>query len=489
MIFKKIDQFSEYFLWGGATAANQIEGGFSEGGKGISVADCYSFDKNLPRAKWSDQWHKMTNEQIEKALNNGSDYYFPKREAIDFFHQYKEDIKLFSEMGFKCYRMSIAWTRIFPNGDEIEPNEAGLEFYRNVFKELKKYNIEPIVTISHYEMPLNLTLKYGGWKNRKVIDFFVHYSKVLFSHFGQDVNYWMAFNEINSILKHPFTSAGIIEEDNDNLTNDVFQAAHHQFVASALTTKYLKEVNANASMGTMISYQLPIAYSCDPKDVQATVELQRETLFFSDVQVRGYYPSYTSRWFNEMNVNIDIYEGDLEILEEGKVDYVSFSYYMTTAVSSKPDEFEKVEGNLLVKGVKNPYLKTSEWGWQIDPQGIRVAANQLYDRYQLPILIAENGLGAIDKVEANLIKDNYRIDYLKDHLKQVKEAIKDGVDIFGYTAWGCIDIVSASTSQMTKRYGFIYVDIDDEGHGTKNRIKKESFYWYKNIIESNGKTL
>lgn len=489
MISELKKEMPEGFLWGGATAANQIEGGFSEGGKGISVADCYSFDKNLPRENWSDQWHEMTSKQIERALNEGDKHYFPKRTGINFYQNYKEDIRLFAEMGFKCYRMSIAWTRIFPNGDEAEPNQAGLDFYTNVFEELKKYDIEPIVTISHYEMPLALSINYGGWTNRKLIGFFEKYSEVLFKNFGKYVKYWMAFNEINSILKHPFTSAGILEENNQNLKTEVYQAAHHQFVASAAVTKKLREMYPNSKMGCMISYQLPIAYSCNPSDVQAAVDLQRETLFFSDVQVRGEYPAYTARWFDDIGVSLETEDEDWAVLKEGTVDYVSFSYYMTTAVSSEPDKFEKVAGNLLVKGVKNPYLAISDWGWQIDPQGIRVAANQLYDRYQLPILVAENGVGALDKVENGEIHDDYRIEYLNAHLKQLKEAVKDGVDVFGYTAWGCIDIVSASTSQMSKRYGFIYVDLDDEGKGTNRRIKKDSFNWYKDVIKTNGKII
>lgn len=489
MTLRYSESIPDEFLWGGATAANQTEGGFHEGGKGYSVADCYSFDSELPREKWSDQWHKMTKAQIDRAVVEGEQHYFPKRHGIDFYHNYKEDIELLSEMGFKCYRMSIAWTRIFPKGDESEPNASGLNFYKNIFEELKKHKIEPIVTISHYEMPLHLSLEYGGWTNRKVIPLFTKYVETLFSHFGEYVNYWMGFNEINSILKHPFTSAGIIEEGNQNIQQDVFQAAHHQFIASALITKKLKEMYPNSKMGTMISYQMPVPYSCRPEDIQATVDLQRETLFFSDVQVRGSYPAYTARWFSEMEIELTVEPEDYQILREGTVDYVSFSYYMTTAVSCNPDEHEKVEGNLLVKGVKNPYLTTSDWGWQIDPQGIRVAANQLYDRYQLPILIAENGIGALDKVEDGKIHDDYRINYLKEHLKQMKEAIKDGVDIFGYTAWGCIDSVSASTSQMSKRYGFIYVDLDDEGKGTKKRIKKDSFYWYQEVITKNGNQL
>ncbi|PLS35302.1 6-phospho-beta-glucosidase [Carnobacterium maltaromaticum] len=481
--------FPEGFLWGGATAANQIEGGLTDS-KGLSVSDCYSFDSKLPMSEWSKQWKEMTHDQVKEALNEDSELYFPKRKGIDFYHYFKEDIKLFAEMGFKTYRMSIAWSRIFPNGDELEPNEKGLEFYDCVFDELIKYKIEPIVTISHYEMPLNLVVEYGGWTNRKLIDFFVNYSKCLFVRYKEKVKYWMTFNEINSVTKHPFTSVGVIEEGNPNLMQDIYQSAHHQFVAGALATQLCHEIIPDSKMGCMISYQMPIPYSCNPDDVQLSVEEQRKTLFFSDVQMRGYYPAYTARMFRQLGVNLIVKDGDSAILKNNPADYLGFSYYMSTASSSEPEKFDTVQGNLLNNGVKNPFLSVTEWGWQVDPKSFRVSLNQLYDLYQKPILVAENGLGAIDTVgNDNKINDSYRIEYLKNHISEMKEAIKDGVDILGYTSWGCIDCISASTSQISKRYGFIYVDMDDEGNGTLERMKKDSFYWYKKVIETNGEIL
>ncbi len=482
--------FPDNFLWGGATAANQVEGGSNEGGKGLSVADCYSFDSSMPKEHWSDQWKMMTHEQVRKAQDPDSGLYFPKRVGVDFYHHYKEDIALFAEMGFKCYRMSVAWTRIFPNGDEAEPNEEGLKFYEDVFDELLKYGIEPIVTISHYEMPLYLAVKYNGWTDRRLIDLYVRYAEALFRRYKDKVKYWMTFNEVNSIVRHAFTSIGVIEEGNDNLLQDEFQSAHHQFVASAIATKKCHEIIPGAKVGCMISYQMPIPYSCDPDDVQRCVDLQRQTLFFSDVQARGYYPSYTARWFDSMGITLDIRDGDEEVMRENTVDYVSFSYYMSTAASAHPERYDKVQGNLLTNGVKNPYLGISEWGWQIDPRNLRTAINQLYDRYQKPILVAENGLGAVDRIEEDgSINDAYRIEYLKDHIEQMREAVIDGAELFGYTEWGCIDLVSASTSQVSKRYGFIYVDLDDDGNGTFSRRKKRSFDWYKKVIQTNGSDL
>jgi len=490
MDFTVKKSFPENFLWGGATAANQIEGGFNVNGKGISVSDCYSFDSLMSKEHWSDQFKRMTHVQVNEALNQDSRLYFPKRKGIDFYGRYKEDVKLFAEMGFRCYRMSIAWTRIFPNGDEKEPNAEGLAFYDKVFDELLKYGIEPVVTISHYEIPLHLTLEYGGWTNRKIVDFFVRYAKCLFERYKGKVKYWMTFNEINSVVKHPFISIGVIEEGNQHLIQAVFQGAHHQFIAGALATNYCHEIIPEAKMGCMISYQMPIPYSCDPDDIQCAMDEQRKTLFFSDVQVRGSYPSYAARMFKKMGVKVLVEEKDEEILSNNTADYIACSYYMSTAASAHPEKFNKVQGNLLNNGVKNPYLNCTEWGWQIDSKNLRVALNQLNDRYQKPVFIAENGLGAIDKIEEDgTIQDDYRINYIRDHLLQVKEAIKDGVDVFGYTTWGCIDCISASTSQISKRYGLIYVDLDDDGNGTMKRSKKKSFYWYKQMIETNGEKL
>ncbi len=483
------DTFPKNFLWGGATAANQVEGGWNEGGKGMSVADCYSFDPALPKENWGDQWKHLKEAYIMEALDPSSSRFYPKRYGSDFYHHWKEDIRLFAEMGFRAYRMSVAWSRIFPRGDEEEPNEAGLMFYDQIFDELKKYSIEPIVTISHYEMPLALALEYGGWKDRRVIEFYVRYANVLFRRYGDRVKYWMTFNEINSNLRHPFVSLGIITEQSENPVQDIFQASHHQFVASAMVTRDCHNMYPDAMVGCMISYQMPTPYSCDPDDLQRCMEEQRNALFFSDVQANGRYPDYAARMLKERGAEIVMEPGDEEIIAAYPVDYVSFSYYMTMCVSAHPERHEGVGGNLF-SATKNPYLESSEWGWQIDPKDLRVALNQLNDRYHKPIMIAENGLGAVDVIsEDSKIHDPYRIDYLRAHIEQMKEAIKDGVDLIGYTMWGCIDIVSASTSQMSKRYGFIYVDADDLGNGTYCRIKKDSFDWYAKVISSNGEIL
>ena len=462
--------FKEGFLWGGALSANQCEGAYLKDGKGLSVADV------LPGG------------MISEVINppNGK---FPSHEAIDFYHRYKEDIKLFAEMGFKCLRMSIAWTRIFPNGDDESPNEEGLRFYDDVFNELLKYNIEPVVTLSHYEMPLNLVDKYGGWKNRKLIGFFEKYAKVVFERYKEKVKYWITFNEMNTILHMTFIGGGITFKDEDNRREIIYQSIHNQFVANAKVTKLCHEINKDSLIGCMINYGCIYPMACRPLDSMEALEMDRKTLFFTDVLVRGYYPSYIKRFFKENNINIKLEEDDLSLIKENTVDYIGISYYMSRVASSNKEDKEMANGNIF-KMLKNPYLEASEWGWQIDPVGLRYSLNTLYDRYQKPIFIVENGLGAIDTInEEGEINDDYRIGYLREHISALKEAISDGVDVIGYTSWGPIDIVSASTGELKKRYGFIYVDKDDDGNGTLERRKKKSFYWYKKVIESNGEIL
>ncbi|XOJ03126.1 6-phospho-beta-glucosidase [Paenibacillus polymyxa] len=462
--------FPENFLWGGAVAANQVEGAYLEDGKGLSTADV------LP--------HGITGPILEVPKGK-----YPSHEAIDFYHRYQEDIALFAEMGFRCFRTSIAWSRIFPEGDEALPNEEGLQFYERLIDELLKYNIEPVITISHYEMPLGLSKKYGGWRSRKIIRFYERYAKVLFERFKGKVKYWMTFNEINILAHYPFTGGGIIAREGENKKQLQYQAAHHQFIASALAVKACHEVMPEAQIGCMLAYIPAYPLTSAPEDVFAALQGEREILMFGDVQARGGYPSYAAQFFKENDVVLETEAGDDDILKSYPVDYIGFSYYMSRAVSANPDGKETTAGNLF-GGVKNPYLPSSEWGWQIDPLGLRIALNLLYDRYRKPLFIVENGLGAIDKVEANdVINDDYRIDYLREHLLQVSKAIQDGVDLMGYTSWGPIDLISASTGEMKKRYGYIYVDKDNAGQGTLRRIRKKSFNWYKKVIESNGSDL
>ncbi|ASA23307.1 6-phospho-beta-glucosidase [Paenibacillus donghaensis] len=467
--------FPEHFLWGGATAANQIEGAYLTDGKGLSTADVVtSGSRSVPR-------------ELTYTVQEGKQY--PSHEAIDFYHRYKEDIALFAEMGFKCFRLSINWARIYPRGDEEIPNEAGLAFYEHVFDECLKYGIEPVVTISHYETPLHLALEYGGWSNRKLIEFYERYCATLFKRYHNKVKYWMTFNEINVICFHPWYAGGIGDlRAKDG--QEEYQAAHHQFIASAKVVQLARSINPQMQIGMMIAYSPVYAETCNPVEVQMAAEAMQRRHFYLDVQCRGQYPSFKLKEFERKGISIRMEPGDEQILKDGTVDFIGFSYYASTVVTTRQNA-EASGGNMIRGGVKNPYLKASEWGWQMDPVGLRLILNSLYDRYQLPLFVVENGLGATDTIEADgSIQDDYRIEYIKEHIGEMKKAIEiDGVEVIGYTSWGCIDLVSVGTGEMEKRYGFIHVDKDNNGNGTLTRTRKKSFEWYKQVISSNGEVL
>lgn len=471
--------FPKDFLWGGAIAANQSEGAYLEEGKGLTTVDLLPTGEN----------RRSIMEGHLESLSPVEGEFYPSHEAIDFYHYYKEDIKLLAEMGFKALRISISWARIFPNGDDEVPNEAGLQFYDNLFDELHKYNIEPIVTIAHFDVPVSLVERYGSWRSRHLVDLFETYAKTIFSRYKNKVKYWMTFNEINMLLKLPFVGAGLKFEKGENETQVKYQAAHHQLLASAKAVKAGHDINPEFQIGCMLAAGMTYPYTSNPEDIWKAVGKDRESFFFIDVQSRGEYPGYAKRFFEDNDIHIEMEDRDLEILQEGVVDYIGFSYYSSRATSTDPEILKNQTTGNVFGSVSNPYLTKSEWGWTIDPKGFRITANQLWDRYQKPLFVVENGLGAIDEVVDGKIKDDYRINYLKAHINEMKEAIKDGVEIIGYTSWAPIDIVSASTGEMKKRYGYIYVDRDNSGDGTLERSKKESFNWYKNVIETNGEIL
>ncbi|RAI98266.1 6-phospho-beta-glucosidase [Paenibacillus pabuli] len=480
--------FPAGFLWGGATAANQLEGAFDADGKGLSTSDMAPFvPKELRNGK--DFTFDVNSVELEEFLGGNTDVYFPKRNGVDFYHRYKEDIAMFAEMGFKVLRISMAWTRIFPTGEEEVPNEAGLAFYDNVLDELLKHNIEPLVTISHYEMPVHLTQKYNGWEDRRLIDLYLKFANTLFDRYKDKVKYWITFNEMNMILTSLYTGGGILEDKIKGSKEQVaYQATHHQFVASALAVKSGKEKMPNAQIGCMICRLETYAASSKPEDVLQTLKEDQMNLFYPEVQARGEYPSYMNRYFEENGIELVKEPEDDAIIKDNTVDFIAFSYYMTYI--GKYDPNDNSNSGMLVSQVKNPHLEVTEWGWPIDPIGLRVALNRLYDRYRMPLFIVENGLGATDKLEEDgSIHDTYRIDYLRRHIEQMREAVADGVDLMGFTSWGPIDIISCSTSEMGKRYGFIYVDQDNAGNGTLQRYRKDSFDWYKQVIESNGQIL
>ncbi|EKO3421572.1 6-phospho-beta-glucosidase [Vibrio fluvialis] len=473
--------FPNDFLWGGAVAAHQVEGGWNKGGKGVSVVDVLT--------KGAHEVPRVITDTVE------ADQFYPNHEAVDFYGHYKGDVALFAEMGFKCFRTSIAWTRIFPNGDEDAPNEAGLQFYDDLFDELLKYGIEPVITLSHFEMPNHLVKQYGSWQNRQVMDFFVKFSQTVMQRYQHKVKYWITFNEINNQRnwKLPiwgYCNSGMIYADYEHPEQVMYQVLHHQFLASAKVVKLGHEINPDFKIGSMIHMMPLYPATCRPEDMLLAQELMREKYLFSDVQVRGYYPSYLLKEWQRKGIQVEMQDGDDQILRDGCADYLAISYYMTNIVSAQKDE--EGETTSLFEGSRlNPYLPASDWGWQIDPDGLRFALSELYERYQKPIFIVENGLGAVDQVESDgTINDDYRINYLSAHIQAVKQAISyDGVEVMGYTPWGCIDCVSFTTGEYKKRYGFIYVNRHDDGSGDMARSKKKSFFWYQNVIATNGESL
>lgn len=466
-------RFPDNFLWGGATAANQCEGAYDEDGKGLSIQDV------LPKGF--------------KVITDGPTPDNLKLRGIDHYHRYKEDIALFAEMGFKVYRFSIAWSRIFPTGEEETPNEAGLKFYENVIDECLKYGIEPLITLSHYETPLALAKKYDGWRSRKLIDLYLKYCETVFQRYKGKVKYWLTFNEINSILHQPFMSGAILTPKEELSKQDLYQAIHHELVASAKAVKLAHEIDPNYKVGCMILAVTIYPLTSNPDDLIKVMELNDDYYLFSDIQARGEYPYFTKRLFEKDNIRLDITDEDREALKH-TVDFVSFSYYSSNCACADPTKGEPSGSNMTPGLRRNPYSKVTEWGWQIDPQGLRYTLNRLYARYQKPLFIAENGLGANDVLiddgkGGKTVIDDYRIQYMNDHLVQVGKAIQDGVEVMGYTAWGCIDLISCSTAEIKKRYGMIYVDLNTDGSGTMERYRKKSFEWYKNVIATNGEAL
>ncbi|CBY28057.1 TPA: 6-phospho-beta-glucosidase [Yersinia enterocolitica] len=473
-----VSTFPDGFLWGGALAANQAEGACFESGKGLTTVDMIPHGEHRLAVKLG----------REKRFTLRDDEFYPSHQAIDFYHRYKDDIALMAEMGFTVFRTSIAWSRIYPNGDELTPNAEGIAFYRDLFNECKKHNIEPLVTLCHFDVPMHLVTEYGSWRNRKMVEFFTRYARTCFEAFDGLVKYWLTFNEINILLHSPFSGAGLVFEPNENQEQVKYQAAHHELLASALATKIAHEINPENQVGCMLAGGNFYPRTCKPEDVWAALEKDRENLFFIDVQARGAYPAYTKRLFREKGISIATQVGDDDILKH-TVDFVSFSYYASRCASADMNDHNSSAAN-IVKSLKNPHIQASEWGWGIDPLGLRITMNMMYDRYQKPLFLVENGLGAKDEINPQgEIEDNYRISYLREHIKAMAEAIDDGIPVIGYTSWGCIDLVSASTGEMSKRYGFVYVDRDDLGKGSLARKKKKSFYWYKKVIASNGADL
>jgi 6-phospho-beta-glucosidase len=476
------------FRWGGAVAANQVEGAWREGGRGAAVSDVATYKPGVDPREYA-LHHQNSLESITAALADDSVELYPKRRGIDFYHRYPGDLALFAEMGFTTLRVSIAWTRLYPTGEELEPLAEGVAYYRALFTEMRRLNIEPLVTLSHYDPPMALALKHNGWVERRTIELFERFARTCFTEYGDLVKIWLTFNEIDGIIRHPFTSGGIIEETVDgSLEQACYTALHHQFVASASVTRMLREISPDAQMGCMLTMLTTYPNTCHPADVVATQAKERMLFLCTDVQAGGAYPRLALTALEQRGVTIPFQDGDAELLAAHPADFISFSYYMSITESVRPDA-ERTPGNTVL-GVKNPFLESSEWGWQIDPVGLRISLIDLYDRYGKPLFIVENGLGMRDELTADgKIHDPYRIDYFRAHFEQMIQAVDEGVELLGYVSWAPIDLISASTSQISKRYGFIYVDMDDLGHGSMDRFRKDSFFWYQNVIATNGADL
>lgn len=482
-------KLADNFLWGGAIAAHQAEGAWNKDGKGVSIADILTAGaNNKPR-------------EITDGVIAGNNY--PNHHGIYFYDTYKEDLALMAEMGFKAFRTSIAWTRIFPNGDDAEPNEAGLKFYDDMFDEMNRLGIEPVITLNHFEMPYHLVKEYGGWSNRKVINFFVKCATTVFTRYNGKVKYWMTHNEISNQANLDddmmsefmiWTNSGLRFKKDATATEKLagmVQAAHYELVASAKAVQIGHAINPEFVIGGMLNVAPLYPASPKPADMLATQKARQLHDWFSDVHIRGAYPAEFEAFAARTGYRSDITQADREVLKAGKVDYLAISYYNSTVIKAKSDadtDFEDVQGYEVVQ---NPEVPVSDWGWAIDPQGLRYTLNELNDQYPgLPIMIVENGFGAYDDVIDGKVHDQYRIDYLKAHIAEVEKAVvKDGIPVIGYLSWGPIDIVSAGTGEMSKRYGYIYVDLDDMGEGSGKRLRKDSFDWYKQVIASHGTDL
>lgn len=490
--------FKKDFLWGGATAANQYEGGYDQDRKGLNAIDVLTNGAvDRPRlVTWKKEdgttgnspfvWGGDFNIPADATPAILSDYHYPSHHGTDFYHHYKEDIGLMAEMGFKVFRLSISWSRIFPNGDEEEPNETGLNFYKQIFEECHKYHIEPMVTLSHYDTPLTLIKRYGGWSDRKLINLFEKYVVTVFKYYKGQVKYWTTFNEINAMTLAPYMGGGLTDPTPQNRA----QGAHNQFVASSLAVKAAHRIDPEMKVGQMLAYSPIYPYTCDPADQVEIMKAQQETLFYSDVQVGGRYPEYRLKKYEREGIKLDDRPQDYELLAEYPADFLSFSCYSSSVLTTHAND-DHAAGNLGVAGVTNPYLETNAWGWATDPDCLRLALNILWDRYHKPLWVVENGLGWADKLEDDhKIHDDYRIKYLRAAISSMSDAVEiDGVDLMGYTMWSGIDLVSNGTGEIKKRYGLVYVDCNDLGNGTMKRYKKDSFSWYQRVIASNGADL
>jgi 6-phospho-beta-glucosidase len=484
--------FPKDFLWGTSISAAQAEGAWDEGGKSpVQIDYATAGSAGQGRRIWYRNADGTRGEMgIFQHLPEGAHYetfadlHYPNHQACDFYHHYREDISLFAEMGFSTFNTSISWARIFPHGIQGGVNREGVEFYRSVFQELRAHSIDPVITLYKYDEPVWFEETYGGWDNRQMIDEFVEFARVCFTEFRGLVTKWLTFNEINILLFF-----GMRNPDPEQARKN-FQALHNQIVAAAKAVQLAHEIDPQNQVGCMILSNSAYPLTPDPEDVWASYrQFQESFCYCGDAMVKGHYPRYAERMWQAAGARPQISEEDRAEMEKGKADFIAFSYYSTSVVTTHKDALKTTEGNMS-RGIRNPYLPASDWGWQIDPLGFKYTMERIYDHYHVPMFDVENGLGAYDTVTPDgRIHDDYRIDYLRRHIKAMKEAVEDGVELFGYTTWGGLDLVSAGTGQMDKRYGMIYVDMNDKGEGDFHRLRKDSFTWYQKVIASNGEDL
>ena len=470
----------EDFLWGGSIAAHQCEGAWREGGKGTAIMDLVtSGSHEVPR-------------EICKEIEDGK--YYPSHKGIDFYHRYREDIGLFAQMGFKALRISVDWSRIYPLGDEETPNEEGIRYYTDVVDELRRHGIEPIITLYHFELPYHLVTEYGSWTNRKGIDFYLRYCGTMFKALKGKVRYWVTFNEMNHI--DPATQAsdiftymiaGLKFSEMEDPARTLATVGYNMTVAGVKAVELGHRIDPENQIGCVFGLQPVYAYDCRPGNAFRAFQEMYRDFYQADAMCMGCFPRYKRKEYEKMGIFLDGVEEDAESFKNGVIDFIGVNYYSSSVGHHDGEDGEET----LFGGIQNPYLKQSRWGWAIDPEGLRYLLNAVYRKYGKPLIVTENGLGAVDTLkEDGTVDDSYRIEYLRLHLEQLKLAVEeDDVGCFGYLMWGPIDLVSATTGEMKKRYGFIYVDQDDDGSGSGTRHAKESFYWFKETIGSNGGNL
>ena len=480
MIHEKGQKFPKDFLWGSASAAYQVEGAYDADGKGMSIWDEY--------VKQPGTTYKNTNGNV----------------AVDHYGRFKEDVKLMADMGLKTYRFSIAWSRVLPTG-RGEVSAKGLQFYHDLIDELVKYGIEPMVTIYHWDLPQALQDEYGGWESRKIIRDFDNYARLLFEHFGSKVKYWVSLNEQNVFINLGYLLAlhppGVKDHKRAMAANHIANLVNATVIAS------FRELVPHGKIGPSLAFSPTYAATSDPRDQLAADNYEDIMVnWWSDIYCKGVYPRVAFKIMENLGVAPTIEAGDMEILAKGMPDFIGINYYRTSTVGYNPLDGVDNDGSKMntsgkkgtteamgipgiYQSVENKNLEMTDWDWAIDPMGLRIGMRRLTSRYGLPILITENGLGAFDSLtENNEIHDDYRIAYLREHVQAVGDAILDGCEVLGYCTWSFTDLLSWLNGYQ-KRYGFVYVDRDEDGERTLNRYKKDSFHWYKKVIETDGSEL